>query len=93
MMMINNNNKNVSFVSCCEPGRRSRYSDSLRTGLSGDRFPAKARFSTPIQIGPGAHPTYGNRVYLPGVQRPGRGVDHPPSSNAEIKVSVDVHHY
>jgi hypothetical protein len=38
-------------------GYRSRYSDWLRAGRSGDRIPVEAKFSTPVQTGPGAHPT------------------------------------
>ena len=41
----------------CWPTYLSRYSDSLRTAWSGDRIPVKARFSAPVQTGPGAHPT------------------------------------
>jgi hypothetical protein len=37
------------------PGLLSRYSDSLRAGRSGNRVPVEARFSAPIQTGPGAH--------------------------------------
>ena len=39
-----------------------------------------ARFSAPVETGPGAHPaayTMGT-VSFPGLKRPGRGVDHPP---------------
>jgi hypothetical protein len=39
-----------------ESGYRSRNSDSLRSGLSGDRFPVGSRFSAPVQNGCGAQP-------------------------------------
>jgi len=32
-----------------------RYSDLLQTGQSRDRIPVVARFSAPVQTGPGAH--------------------------------------
>jgi hypothetical protein len=57
-----------------------RYSNSLRDGRPGDRIPVRARFSAPVQTGPGTHPasyTMGTGSF-PGVKRPGRGVDHPP---------------
>ena len=65
------------------PGQLSRYSDSLRAGR--DRIPVEARFSAPVQTGPGAHPASYTMVtgYFPGVKRPGRGVDHLPPSSAE----------
>jgi len=34
----------------------SRYSDWIRAERSGDRIPVGARFSAPLQTGPGAHP-------------------------------------
>ena len=46
-----------------------------------------AKFSAPIQTGPGAHPasyTMGTGS-LPGVKRPGRGVDHPPHLAPTLK--------
>ena len=55
-------------------------------GRSGDQTPVRARFSPPIQTGPVANPaahTMGNGSFL-GVKRPGRGVDHPPPSSAEV---------
>jgi len=36
-------------------GQRSRYSDWLRAGRSGNRILVGARFSAPVQTGPGAH--------------------------------------
>ena len=56
-------------------GQRSRYSDWLRDGRSGDRIPVGARFSAPVQTGSGAHPascTVGIGSF-PGVKR-GQGV-------------------
>jgi hypothetical protein len=50
-----------------------------------------SRFSTPVQTGPGAHPAsyaIGTGSFL-GVKRPGRGVDHPPPSSAEVKERVE----
>jgi hypothetical protein len=35
----------------------------------------------------------GYRVSFPGVKPPGRGVDHPPPSNAEVKEIVDLYLY
>ena len=60
------------------PEQLSRYSDSLRSGRSGNRI---------VQTGPGAHrATYAMGArYFPGVNRLGRGVDHPPRSSAEVK--------
>jgi hypothetical protein len=34
------------------------YSDLLRAGSSEDPIPVGARFSAPIQTGPGAHPVF-----------------------------------
>ena len=53
-------------------------SDWLRAGRSGDRIPVEARFSAPVQTGPGAHPascTMGTGSF-PGVKS-GRGVTLP----------------
>ena len=72
---------------------RGRDSDSLRAERSGDRIPVGARLSPPVQTGPGAHPasyTMGIGSF-PGVKRPGRGVDHPPPSSAEVEGRVELY--
>jgi hypothetical protein len=51
--------------------------------------------SAPVQTGSGAHPdsyTMGNKSF-PGVKRPGRGVDHTPTSSAEVKERVELYLY
>jgi len=55
----------------------------------------EARFSAPVQTGPGAHPaSYSMGTgSLPGGKRPGRGVDHPPPSSAEVKERVELYLY
>ena len=53
------------------------------------------RFSAPVQTGPGAQPasyTMGTVSFL-GVKRPRRGVDHPPTSSAEVEGRVELNIY
>jgi hypothetical protein len=40
------------------PGSSVGIATELRAGRIGDRIPVEARFSTPVQSGPGAHPAY-----------------------------------
>ena len=57
--------------------------------------PGGARFSAPVQTGPGVQPAYctmGNGP-LPGVERLGCGVHHPPTSRAEVKERVELYIY
>ena len=52
----------------------------------------RARFSAPVQAGPGAYPasyTVGTGSF-PWVKRPGLGVGHPPPPNAEVKERVQL---
>ena len=55
----------------------------------------EARFSAPVQTGPGTHPaSYAMRTgSFPGVKRPGRVVDHLPSSSADVKERVELDIY
>jgi hypothetical protein len=58
-------------------------------------FLVGARFSSLVQIGPGAHScscTVGTGS-LAGIKRPGRGINHPPSSSAEVQETVEVYIY
>ena len=70
---------------------------ATRYGLDGPRIESRwgARFFAPVQIGPGANPAccaMGTGPFL-GVKRPGRGVDHPPPSSAEVKDRVKLYLY
>ena len=60
---------------------KCRYSDSLRAGRSGDRITVRAKFSHP------AHCTVGMALY-PGLERPGRGINHSNPSRTEVKSRV-----
>ena len=58
-------------------------------------IPVGARFSAPVKTRPGAHPTayaVGTGSFS-GVMRPGRGVDHPTPSTAEVKERVKLFLY
>jgi len=66
-------------------------------GLGGSGIESRwgAKFSAPIQTGPGSHPascTMGAGCF-PGVKRPGRGVDHPPPCSAEVKERLQLYIY
>ena len=65
------------------------YSDWLRAGLPGDRIPLW------VHTDPEAHPASYTTVTgsSPGVKQPGRDVDHPPPSNAEVKERIQLYLY
>ena len=70
-------------------GRDSSVGIATRYGLDGTGIQSRwgTRFLAPVQTGPGVHPapcTMGTASF-PGVKRPGRGVNHPPVTSAEIK--------
>jgi hypothetical protein len=73
----------------------SLHSDLLWAARSRDRIPLGGTFSAPIQTGPGSQPainTMGTESF-PGVKWPGRGVDHPPPSSAEVKGRLKLYTY
>jgi hypothetical protein len=55
----------------------------------------RARFSAPVQTGPGAYPASCTMCTgsFPEVKRPGRDVDHPTPSSAEVKERVELYLY
>ena len=87
-------NFSSTYKNYAGPGQLSRYSDSLLTGRSRHWIPLGAtRFSAPVQYSPGAHPasyTMGIGSF-PGVKRPGRGVDRPSLSCAEVEGRVELY--
>ena len=79
-------------------GRRdSSVGIATRYGLEDPGVESRwgTRFSPLVQTGPGAQPpsyTVGTGSFS-GVKRPGRGVDHPPSTSAEVKEIVELYLY
>ena len=74
------------------PGQRSRYTDSLGVGRSRDRIPLGTTFYAPVQTCPRAH-SASYAVSTPsflGVKRPEPGINHPPTSNVEVKERIEL---
>ena len=70
--------------------------DWLRAGRSGDRIPMEARFSAPVQTGPGAHPascTMGTGSFPGSKERPGFDADPSPTSSAVGHERVELYVY
>jgi hypothetical protein len=80
-------------------GRDSSVGIAIRYGLdsSGIEFRWKQGFPQPSRqaMGPTQPPPSHNayRVTFQGVKQPGRGVNHPPSSSAEVKERVELYLY
>jgi hypothetical protein len=77
-------------------GYRSRYSDWLRAGLSGDRIPVEARFSAPVQTGargPSSLLYNEYKVFPEGKERSGRDADPSSRSSAFGRERVELHLY
>ena len=78
-------------------GRDTSVGIPTRYGLDGPGIESRwgAIFSAPVQTAPGAHPDsykMGTGSF-PGVKRPGRDVDDPPPSTAEVKERVQLYLY
>ena len=78
-------------------GRDSSVGIATSYGLDGPGIESwwGARFSAPVQTGPGAYPTsctMGTGSF-PGVKRPGRGADHPPPSKCRGQERVRLYLY
>ena len=72
-------------------GRDSSVGIATPYGLDGPEF--ESQWGAPIQSGPEAHPAsckMGTGSF-PGVKRPGRGVDQPSPSSAEVKEIVQLY--
>ena len=78
-------------------GRDSAVGIATGYGLDdpGIKYRWGARFSASIQTGPRAHPASYTRGTgsFPGVERPGRAVDHPPPSSSVVEVRVELYLY
>jgi hypothetical protein len=78
-------------------GRGSSVGIATRYGLDGLGIESRlgARFSPPVQTCPGPYPAsyIMGAGSFPGVKRPGRGVDHPPLSSAEVKGRAELFLY
>ena len=73
------------------PGSVLGIATGYGAGRSGDQISVGARFSAPVQTGPGAHPaSYRMPDLFPGGKRPGRGDDHPPPPSAKVKERVEL---
>jgi len=75
-------------------GRDSSVGIATRYGpdCPGIESQCGARFSSPVQTDTGAHPVFyimGNGSF-PGVKRPGRSVEHPHSSGAEVEGRLEL---
>ena len=84
-------------VCVCVLGRDSPVGIATRCGLDGPgiEFRWGTRFLAPVQTRAGAHPasyTMGTQSF-PVIKLPGRGVDHPLPSSAEVKEKVELYFY
>ena len=84
-------------ILCVMKGWHSSVGIATRYRLDGPGIESRvaARFSAPVQTGPGAYQvSYTiSTGSFPGVKRPGRGADHPPPSKCRGYESVGLYLY
>jgi hypothetical protein len=70
-----------------------RLLTTVRTARFGVRIPVGGEIFARVHTGSETHAASCtmNRVASPEVKRPGRGVDHPPPSSAEVKEGVKLY--
>jgi hypothetical protein len=84
----------ITLTSQGWPRQLSRYSDSLLAGRSADRIPIGGEIFRTRPDRPWGPPSLlynAYRISFPGIKRPGRGVDHPQPSSAEVKENVQLY--
>jgi len=89
-----NNFRNI--ISVGGPYSSVGIATELPAGRPGDRIPVGARFSAPVQTGPGPHPascTMGTGSLPGGKERPGRDADSSPPSSAVGHERVELYLY
>jgi len=69
--------------------RYGQYGPEIEIRGEGLDFPHPSRSA----LGPTQAPVNGKRVSFLRIKRSGCGVDHPPSSRAEVKETVELHLY
>jgi hypothetical protein len=77
----------VYYMYMVDRGSSVGITTELRPERSGDRIPVEAIFSAPVQTGPGVDSTSYTKgtSSFPEVERPGRGIAHPPTSIGKLK--------
>jgi hypothetical protein len=85
----------LHFLQNQDRGRDSAVGIVTRYGLDGAGIDSRwgARFSAPVQTGPGVHPTSYtmDTESSPRTKRPGRSADHPPPPSAEVEERVELY--
>ena len=80
-------------MNTCHVGWDSAVGLATRYRLNGPGIESQGGREFLHPYSPALEPTQPPIQWVPGVTRPGRGVDHPHPSNAKVKERVEVHLY